>query len=137
MELIQCRTGTARRLRPISLILACLFACGASSLAASEPKLRDTLHPHKQRVTYIVFSPDGKMLASTSGDFTTVLCDLTTGKSSSIKQIIYPGAEFSADGKTLVLPSATRDPHQGDGRAKNPYPAILAWDMAGQVSKSG
>jgi len=89
-----------------------LIACGGSALLAEGPRLRDTLHDHKNRVTYIVFSSDGKALASTSADFTAILWDLESGKNSLIRQITYPGASFSADGKAFVLPSATRDPQR-------------------------
>jgi WD40 repeat protein len=51
-----------------------------SPLSAQEPKLRATLNVHPEAVFSVAFSPDGKTLASGSGDGTIKLWDVATGK---------------------------------------------------------
>ena len=75
------------------------------SLVAEEPKLRQTLTEHAHEVTTVVFSPDGKTLASGSWDQTAKLWDMATGKERATLKEHCCGVgtvAFSPDGKTLA-----------------------------------
>src|SRR5262245_12123618 len=60
--------------------MAWLGLLTSSSLSAQEPKLRATLKGHTDLVYSVSYSPDGKTLASGSGDGTIKLWDVVTGK---------------------------------------------------------
>ena len=81
-----------------SRILAITIASILASSAAAETKLEG----HKQHVYTAVFSPDGKTLASASGDGTACIWDLKTNKVlhtlKKHKGAVYDVA-FTPDGK--------------------------------------
>jgi RNA polymerase sigma factor (sigma-70 family) len=73
------------------------------------PKVRATLEGHSGSVMSVCFSPDGKTLASASGDKTIKLWDPATGQ----ERVTFKGHTssvhfvcFSPDGKTLASASA-------------------------------
>jgi WD40 repeat protein len=91
------------------LVIACLGLL-LSPLSAQEPKLLKTLTGQKGPANSVAFSPDGKTLASGSGDKTIKLWDVSTGK----ERITFEGhtlgvfsVAYSPDGKTLA--SGSRD----------------------------
>jgi WD40 repeat protein len=66
-------------------LLAVALLVGVALLAdgrcqAQEPKLRATLEVHTGGVYSVVFSPDGRMMASASWDKTIKLWEVATGK---------------------------------------------------------
>jgi RNA polymerase sigma factor (sigma-70 family) len=67
--------------------------------------VRATLEGHKDTVWSVTFSPDGKILATTSNDGTVRLFELATGKTLATLEGHeggVPKAAFAPDGKTLV-----------------------------------
>src|SRR5438067_777201 len=74
-------------------------------LSAREAKLRATLKGHTEAVTSVAYSPDGKTLASGSGDKTIRLWDVQWGKErATLKghRDYVPSVSFSPHGKTLA-----------------------------------
>jgi WD40 repeat protein/serine/threonine protein kinase len=81
--------------------------------------LRNILDGHRKDVTHITFSPDGRLLATSSADHTVRLWDLATGQERSclfrhLAEIQHP--TFSPDGKTLAT---------GDNAGK-----VVLWHVA-------
>ena len=62
-------------IRGIAICAAVLLVAGAGPVPGGEPKLRDTLHGGKYRVTHVAFGPDGKALLSSGTDRAAVLWD--------------------------------------------------------------
>ncbi len=83
---------------------------------AEEPPL--ILKGHRKQATKIAFSPDGRLLASTSGDRILRLWDVATGEVNIIPRHIY-SFDFSPDGRWL----ATNSPWEEQ---------ILLWDISEQ-----
>ncbi|MCB8779574.1 WD40 repeat domain-containing protein [Planktothrix agardhii] len=78
---------------------------GALQQAVSELRERNRLETHSSLVYSVSFSPDGKTLASGSGDNTIKLWDVTTGKEIHTLQghsSVVSSVSFSPDGKTLA-----------------------------------
>ena len=94
-------------------------------------ELRHVLEEYHGLLTCMVFSPDGKMLASSSGDSEIVLWDMptlqrrlsiTTHHTEAVSSVA-----FSPDGETLVSGSFDQtlrlwDPHTGERKAVLQYP---------------
>jgi dipeptidyl aminopeptidase/acylaminoacyl peptidase len=84
---------------------------GESVRRGEGPTLRTTLQGHASFVVGVAFAPDGKTLASASGDQTIKLWDVATGKERSTlrghKNFALCVA-FSPDGKTLATGSYDR-----------------------------
>jgi predicted methyltransferase len=78
--------------------------------SAREPKLRDTFKGHTSYVSSVVYSPDGKTLASGSLDTTIMLWDVASGKALATLKghtAEVNSTAYSPDGKTLA--SGSRD----------------------------
>jgi WD40 repeat protein len=75
-----------------------------SPLIAQEPNLRDVLKGHSDVVFCVAFSPDGKILASASGDKTIKLWDVVAGKDIATLRDTHSvlSITFSLDGQTLA-----------------------------------
>ncbi len=67
-------------LKVLCLGVVCMGLAISSLLLAQEPRLRGTLKGDKGKVLFLAFSPDGKTLASGSGDGTIKLWNLATDK---------------------------------------------------------
>jgi WD40 repeat protein len=73
--------------------------------AVSALRERNRLEAHRNRVTSVSFSPDGKTLASSSDDNTIKIWDIATGKEIRTLDGLHNGVNsigFSPDGKTLA-----------------------------------
>src|SRR5262249_53240542 len=102
-------------------------------------KVQATLKGHKNAVSSVAFSPDGKTLASGSGDKTIKLWDVATGKEmASLKGhtgYVFSVA-FSPDGKTLASASGDKTVKLWDvALSKNTDPVGPAGDAEGAAVK--
>ena len=91
-------------------------------------KPRAPLEGHGNGVYAVAFSPDGKLLASGSDDFSIKIWDTTTGKEVKTlagHQDIVVSVVFSPDGKSLA--STSRSFKGGDKREPA---AVILWDVA-------
>jgi WD40 repeat protein len=98
------KTKIRRMLSVVWLCIACLGLL-LSPLLAQEPKLRATLKGHTAGVWSVAYSPDGKTLASGSGDSTIKLWDRAGGKEKATlkgHKGSVRSVAFSPDGKTLA-----------------------------------
>jgi WD40 repeat protein len=95
--------GAALRFGTLGFV-AWLVLC--APLSAEEPKPRAVFEGHTDSVEALVFSPDGKTLASGSHDHSIKLWDLATGKNTATFEEKDPNlwqtVAFSPDGKTLA-----------------------------------
>jgi WD40 repeat protein len=86
----------------------------------ASPHLDQFLHGHSSSVTSVAFSPDGKTLASGSGDKTIILWDVASHRPIGIPLAGHFGAvwsvAFSPDGKTLASGSEDK--------------TVILWDVA-------
>ena len=84
-------------------------------------EIETTFEGHTERVVWVAFSPDGKMLASSDFEGVIWLWDIDTGKYRQIRtpHKIVDGVMFSPDGRTLV--SSRREDRRED---------IRLWDVA-------
>src|SRR5438067_1867810 len=104
--------------RAVWLGVACLGLLPLSSLVAQEPQRRATLNGHTDPVSSLAYSPDGKTLASGSGDRSIKLWDVQTGKEQATLKGDTDSARsvvFSPDSKAL---------------ASGSYKEIKLWDVA-------
>src|SRR5207248_3233592 len=95
---------------PVWLGVACLGLLPLSPLLAQQPKPKATLTGHTDSVFCVAFSPDGKALASGSGDNTIRLWDVAGGKEKATLKghtAAVTSVAYSPDGKTLA--SGSRD----------------------------
>jgi WD40 repeat protein len=87
------------------LSIVWLWLAASSPLSPQQPKLRDTLKGHTEFVRSVAYSPDGKTLASGSGDQTIKLWDMVTGKEQATLKghtELVLSVAFSPDSKTLA-----------------------------------
>src|SRR5262249_12861600 len=91
----------------VSLTVAFVGLVASSPLSAQQPKLRAILEGHKGYVESVVFSSDGKLLASGSADDTVKLWDVATGKEKTTLMTHSPllSVAFGGDGKLLASAS--------------------------------
>ncbi len=91
---------------PLASLIAGMCLILAAPLSAQERKPRATLTGHTKEVVSLVFSPDGKTLASGSGDNSIKLWDVATGRNTATLKDEAPyhwrSLAFSPDGKTLA-----------------------------------
>jgi predicted NACHT family NTPase len=88
----------------VATVLACRTAAGQKDDSAQQPKLRAAFNGHTGRAFSVVFSPDGKTLA-TGGTDKIKLWEVRTGEeratlkghTSRVRSVAY-----SPDGKTLA-----------------------------------
>ena len=108
------------------LSLVCAAFVAVSSVSAREPKLRATLTAHPEAVYTVVFSPDGKTLASGGSDKTIKLWDVATGKNTATlnghTNEVFSVA-FRPDGKTLASGGPDKTIRLWDVTAKKRAPS--------------
>ena len=88
-----------------AIVFALIVLALASVLSAQEPEVRVVLEGHKYPVFCIAFSPDGKTLASGSGDNTLRLWNTATGREIATcagRPDAPTSIVFSPDGRTLA-----------------------------------
>jgi WD40 repeat protein len=103
------------------ILVNALFPFDARRVKASTqaPILAKELEGHEKDVTTVMFSPDGKMLASGSADGTVRLWDVETGKQKKmlvIDNVTIISFAFGRNGKTLAT---------GNGGS-----SLILWDIA-------
>src|SRR5438477_5759254 len=89
----------------VTLALCVVLSAVSVGRADEKQKERDTLQGHRDRITCLALSADGKMLASASADNTVLLWDMSTKKSvRTLQANINPvtAVAFAPDGATLV-----------------------------------
>ena len=124
--------NSARVLRTIVPLGVFSAILGLSApLLSQEPKLRTTLRGHTKHARFLAFSPDGKTLASASGNFDQSiikLWDVASGRNITTLKPKYPftysGLAFSPDGKTLASCAAREELNFGVSPTEN-APAFL------------
>ena len=95
---------TLSRSGRVTLLLALMLVGTLATPVARQPKPPKTLKGHTRWVQSVAFSPDGKTLASRSGDKSIKLWDVASGKNTATlagHDDIGVSVAFSPDGKTL------------------------------------
>jgi WD40 repeat protein len=88
------------------ILLSVAVGCTPPTCQAQERKPKLVLSGHERGGTSLVFSPDGKTLASAGGDGTLRLWELANGKSRIIRyeaKVSLQSLTFSPDGKRLAF----------------------------------
>jgi len=89
-------------------------------------KLRHTLMGHLSSVNFVNFSPDGKLLATSSHDRSLKVWDAATGRqlATLLSSFGFVEAVFSPDGKSLATVGAS------NMKRNTPVPALLLWKLS-------